>query len=52
MHTQHITRIRSSFAWIAPSADVFGELFVATSIRSIHPSAGYWRPRRARGGGS
>ena len=27
MNAEHIARIRSSFAWIAPSADVIGELF-------------------------
>jgi hemoglobin-like flavoprotein len=37
MHPQHIARIRSSFAWIAPSADVFGELFGA-NLRTLDPS--------------
>ena len=37
MHTQHIALIRLSFAWIAPSADVFGELFGA-NLRALDPS--------------
>jgi len=36
MHIQQIALIRSSFAWIAPSADVFGELFVA-NLRTLDP---------------
>jgi len=37
MNTQHIALIRSSFAWLAPSADVFGELFDA-NLRALDPS--------------
>jgi len=37
VNSQQVALIRSSFAWIAPSAPVFGELFDA-NLRALDPS--------------